>query len=112
MNKKPNILFIMTDQHRFDAIGKVNPLVKTPNIDKLADRGIRFSQVVCNAPICVPSRYSMMLGLYSSQIGVRHNTNMCPSDEDLPIPTLAQRLLDAGYQTGWDWENSLVSPQQ
>ncbi|MBR5752080.1 MAG: sulfatase-like hydrolase/transferase, partial [Clostridia bacterium] len=43
---RPNIVFIMTDQQRFDAMGCVNPLVKTPNIDALAKNGIRFSQAV------------------------------------------------------------------
>lgn len=95
----PNILFLMTDQHRFDAMGSVDPLVKTPNLDRLAARGVRFTQAVCNAPMCVPSRYSMMTGLYPSQVGVRHNAQMIPTDEDLPAPVIAQRLLDAGYQT-------------
>jgi arylsulfatase A-like enzyme len=97
--KGPNILFLMTDQHRFDALGSVIPLVKTPNLDRLASRGVRYSQAVCNAPMCVPSRYSMMTGLYPSQVGVRHNTQMIPTDEGLPVPVIAQRLLEAGYQT-------------
>ena len=97
--KRPNILFLMTDQHRWDAIGCVKPVVQTPNLDALAARGIRFSQAICNAPMCIPSRYSMMLGLYPSQCGVRHNTQMCPTDGDLPLPVLAQRLHDVGYQT-------------
>jgi arylsulfatase A-like enzyme len=97
--KRPNILFLMTDQHRWDALGCVNPLVQTPNLDALAARGVRFSQAICNAPMCIPSRYSLMLGLYPSQSGVRHNTNMCPTDDDLPLPVLAQRLKAAGYQT-------------
>jgi arylsulfatase A-like enzyme len=97
--KRPNILFLMTDQQRWDALGCVNPLVQTPNLDALAARGVRFSQAICSAPMCIPSRYSLMLGLYPSQSGVRHNTNMCPTDDDLPLPVLAQRLGDAGYQT-------------
>jgi arylsulfatase A-like enzyme len=97
--KCPNILFLMADQQRWDALGCVNPLVQTPNLDALAARGVRFSQAICNAPMCIPSRYSLMSGLYPSQIGVRHNTNMCPTDDDLPLPVLAQRLQAAGYQT-------------
>jgi arylsulfatase A-like enzyme len=97
--KRPNILFLMTDQHRWDALGCVNPVVKTPNLDALAARGIRFTQSICNAPLCIPSRYSMMLGLYPSQCGVRHNTQMCPMEKDLPLPVLPQRLHDMGYQT-------------
>ena len=97
--KRPNILFLMTDQQRYDALGCVNPLIRTPTLDALAARGVRFSQAVCNVPICVPSRYSMMTGLYGFQCGVRHNTQMVTSDAGLPVPVLAQRLLDAGYQT-------------
>lgn len=99
MDKRPNILFLQTDQHRWDAMGCVNSIVKTPRLDALAKRGIRFSQAVCNSPMCVPSRYSMMTGLYPSQCGVRHNTQMCEKDEDMAIETIAQRLLDAGYRT-------------
>jgi len=97
--KRPNILFLQTDQHRWDALGCVNPVVKTPNLDALARRGIRFSQAICNNPMCVPSRYSMMTGLYSWQCGVRHNTQMCETDDQMVIATLAERLLAAGYAT-------------
>jgi hypothetical protein len=89
----------MADQYRWDALGGVNRLVKTPNLDSLAARGVRFGRATVNAPMCLPSRYSMMTGLYPSQVGVRHNAQMCPTDADLPAPVLAQRLRDAGYQT-------------
>ena len=95
----PNIIFLMTDQQRWDALGCVDSVVQTPNLDRLADAGIRFNQAVCNNPMCVPSRYSMMTGLYSSQSGLRHNTQMCPTDADLPIPVLPELLHDLGYQT-------------
>jgi arylsulfatase A-like enzyme len=95
----PNILVLMTDQQRWDALGSVNPLVKTPTLDALAARGIRFSQAVCNVPMCVPSRYSLMLGLYPSQSGVRHNSQIIPRDDLLPVPVLPQRLHELGYQT-------------
>ena len=99
MKQRPNILFLQSDQHRWDALGCVNPVVQTPRLDALAKKGIRFAQAICNNPMCVPSRYSMMTGLYSSQCGVRHNTQMCEKDEDMVIETLAQRLLEAGYST-------------
>jgi arylsulfatase A-like enzyme len=89
----------MADQYRWDALGSVNPVVKTPNLDSLAARGVRFTRATVNAPMCMPSRYSMMMGLYPSQVGVRHNAQMCPTDEDLPVPVLAQRLLKSGYET-------------
>ena len=99
MTKRANILFLMTDQQRHDALGCVNRVMRTPTLDALAARGVRFSQAVCNVPMCVPSRYSMMTGLYGFQLGVKHNTQMIVRDADLPVPVLAQRLADAGYQT-------------
>ena len=99
MKRKPNILFLMTDQHRWDCLGCINPIVKTPHLDTLAARGTRFEQAVCNAPMCMPSRYSMMTGLYPSQSGARHNTNLFSRDEDSPTEFLPEMLRKAGYQT-------------
>ncbi len=96
--KRPNIIFLMSDQQRWDCIGKVNPMVKTPALDRIADHGILFDQAVCQGPMCVPSRYSMMLGLYPSQVGVLKNS-MSLSDEQLPCETLPEILRKAGYQT-------------
>jgi arylsulfatase len=95
---RPNIIFLMDDQHRHDALGCVNPLVQTPTIDALAREGLRFDQAACQAPACVPSRYSMMTGLYPSQLGVRTNSDSL-TDQQLPVPTLAQYFERAGYQT-------------
>ena len=64
--ERPNILFLMADQYRWDALGSVNPLVKTPNLDALTTRGVSFSRATVNAPMCLPSRYSLMTGLYPS----------------------------------------------
>ncbi|HOX06097.1 MAG TPA: sulfatase-like hydrolase/transferase [Planctomycetota bacterium] len=97
--KRPNILFLMTDQQRHDALGSANPVYRTPALDRLAARGVRFSQAVCNVPMCVPSRYSMMTGLYGFQCGVKHNAQMVTRDPEMPVPTLAERLRAAGYQT-------------
>jgi arylsulfatase len=98
--KGPNILFLMSDQHRWDALGIHNPIIKTPNLDKLAQDGILFENAFCNAPLCVPSRYSMMTGLYPSQCGIRNNSQQCLSDESLPWAVLPQRLKALGYKTG------------
>ena len=56
--KRPNIIFLMDDQHRWDALGVVNPMVKTPNLDKLARAGVFYREAVCQAPMCTPSRNS------------------------------------------------------
>lgn len=97
--ESPNILFLMTDQHRWDCLGAVNPAVKTPHLDALARRGVLFDQAVCQNPQCIPSRYSFTTGLYPSQVGVRNNNQAIHDDADLPVPTLFQRFRDAGYVT-------------
>jgi len=95
---KPNIIFLMDDQHRWDALGVVNPVLHTPALDRLAEEGVFYDQAVCQAPMCIASRNSMMLGLYPNQIGVLRNEPGIPDDE-LPNRTLAQVFSDAGYQT-------------
>ncbi len=97
-HSKPNIVFLMDDQHRWDALGFVDSKTITPNLDKLANNGIFFDQAVCQAPMCTPSRNSMMFGLYPNQIGVLRNGTGIPDDK-LPAKTLPQLLKEAGYQT-------------
>lgn len=96
--KRPNIIFLMDDQHRWDALGVVNPVVVTPALDRLAREGVHFTQAVCQAPMCVASRYSMMLGLYPNQIGIKRNEPGLPDDK-LPGVPLPRALKDAGYET-------------
>lgn len=97
--KRPNIIFIMDDQHRYDALGIRNQQVLTPTLDSLANSGIFYSQAVCQAPMCVPSRNSIMFGLYPNQTGVFRNTGGGVSDDSLPGKTMAQYFKDAGYET-------------
>lgn len=96
--KRPNIIFIMDDQHRWDALGIVNSQVITPTLDKLAKDGEFFNKAVCQAPMCVPSRNSIMFGLYPNQTGVYRNSGGV-SDSLMPGKTLAQYFKDAGYET-------------
>jgi len=94
----PNIIFLMDDQHRWDALGVENSDVITPTLDRLAVEGVRFNQAVCQAPMCVASRNSMMLGLYPNQTGILRNEPGI-EDEDLPAIPLPQLFRDAGYET-------------
>ena len=94
---RPNIIMIMTDQQRWDALGAVNPLVRTPGIDSLVRNGIFYDQAVCQAPMCVPSRNSLMFGLYPSQTGVRTNRGALLDESRLPGVPLPQLMRDAGY---------------
>ena len=95
---RPNIIFLMDDQHRWDAIGRLDPTIKTPTLDRLSKDGILFDQAVCQAPMCIPSRHSMMLGLYPHQLGVLSNAPGL-RDEQLPCDPLPELLRKVGYQT-------------
>lgn len=95
----PNVLFLMTDQQSWNALGVLNPGVKTPNLDRLAARGIVFDQAVCQAPMCIPSRYSMTTGMYPGQIGVRSNGQTIQDSRDLRWPTMFMQFADAGWRT-------------
>jgi arylsulfatase A-like enzyme len=89
----------MTDQQRWDALGVLNPRIKTPNLDRLAKAGVVYRQATCQAPMCVPSRNSLMFGLYPSQLGIRSNSSHSLGDSLLPFDPLPAQLRRAGYQT-------------
>lgn len=97
MPSQPNILFIISDQHRLDSAGCYgHPIVKTPHLDRLAANGVRFNHAVCQSPLCVTSRASIMTGLYPHTC--RSYTNV---DFELPdLPTLGSVFRSAGYVTG------------
>lgn len=93
---KPNILIIMSDEHDARVSSPYgHPLVDTPAMQRLADRGAVLQNSYCNFPLCVPSRSSFMTGRYASQIGVWDNASSLPPDE----PTWAHRLNALGYDT-------------
>lgn len=96
MPAPPNFLFIMTDQHRADHLGCYgNPLLRTPNIDRLAACGTRFEKFYVANPICMCNRASILTGRMPSLHGVRHN--------GIPLSTDATTFVDllrwAGYRT-------------
>lgn len=94
--ERPNVLLIMTDQHRMDAIGAYgNPVIRTPHLDSLATGGVRFTNCWTQHPVCMPSRASIFTGRYPSSHGVRSNGIRLPAREK----TLAQSLLEQGYST-------------
>jgi arylsulfatase len=81
--QKPNILFILSDQHNAKALGhKSNPDVKTPNLDKLAQEGVRFDNAITQNPICTPSRVSWLSGQYCHNHGYYGLSG--PNPEGLP----------------------------
>ena len=96
MAKRPNFLFIITDQHRADHLGCYgNPIVRTPNIDALALRGTRFSRFYVACPICMPNRATLMTGRMPSLHGVRQNGTPLSVD----ATTFPELLSAAGYST-------------
>jgi choline-sulfatase len=93
---QPNIVLIVSDQHRADWLGCAgNRVVRTPNLDALAAGGVRFTDAYCNAPLCVPSRMSMLAGRQPHRTGVLSNGDSLPSG----MPTFAHALALAGYET-------------
>ena len=92
---KLNILLITTDQQRWDTIACSNPLIQTPNLDRLHKRGIAFSRAYTCNPVCTPARISILTGHYPSKHSCYTIGNSLPND----YPTMAQVLSDNGYFT-------------
>jgi len=94
--RRPNVLFIMTDQQRWDCVGaNGNTIIKTPNLDRLAARGANFTHAFVASPVCVPSRISFFTGRYAHSH--RNRVNYTPLDRSEIL--LQARLKDAGYRT-------------
>ncbi len=94
--QKPNILLLMTDQQRWDAMGCSGGWVQTPNLDRIATEGVRFTNCVTTSPVCVPARLSLATGLYPHNTGVWNNQKHKMAPE---TPTWMQAVRDAGYRT-------------
>ncbi|KAI7012092.1 choline-sulfatase [Hortaea werneckii] len=94
--QKPNILYIMADQLAAPQLKTYNKdsQIKTPNIDKLAEKSVVFDSAYCNSPLCAPSRMSMITGQLPSKIGAYDNASPIPED----TPTYAHYLRNAGYE--------------
>jgi choline-sulfatase len=92
--KPRNLLFIMSDEHSRRVLACYgHGMIKTPNLDRLAARGVRFTDAYCNSPICVPSRPSFHTGRYPHQI--RFWDNGQPYDGS--VPSWAHRVRTAGH---------------
>ena len=71
MANKPNILLILADDHGYgDISAHDGPSIQTPNIDRIADEGVRFTKFYANCSVCSPSRASLMTGRYPDRVGV------------------------------------------
>ena len=96
MSDRPNFLCIVTDQQRADHLGCAgNPVLRTPNIDRIAALGVRFRRAYVNNPLCMPARATLFTGRTPRGHGVR--TNGVPLN--YALPTMADALRQAGYRT-------------
>lgn len=112
--KPRNIVFILTDDHRFDALGFLNTqtFIKTPNLDRMASEGAYLPNAFATTSLCSPSRASILTGLYAHKHGVVDNNN--PVSKELVF--YAQYLQHAGYQTAmigkWHMGGEYDDPQR
>jgi len=97
--ERPNVIYIMLDEWGYyEWSGMGHPILDTPNIDKLAAEGMRFTQLLAGGNVCAPTRSVLMTGLHLGHTSVRTNGGRAP----LPAgePTLASMLKEVGYATG------------
>ncbi len=106
----PNILFILTDQQRWDTCGCYGQsLPVTPQLDEMAREGVRFEYAFTSQPVCGPTRACLQTGRYATETGVHINHRMLPLTER----TIAHHLADAGYETGYigKWHLASTGPE-
>ncbi len=105
-NEQPNILFVMTDQQRFDTIAALgNRHIYTPNLDRLVERGVTFTQAYSTCPVCVAARYTLRTGYQPPTTRIFSNRRSAPvagqpeAMEDRCGPYLARTMQRLGYRT-------------
>ncbi len=114
---KPNLLFIVTDEHSFRTLGCYRELmdkeqaemwgpgnvVETPNLDRIAHNGVTFNRMYCSTPTSTPARAAMFTGFYGVQLCMENNSAKPGDGKYLKadVPTIAQSLQKAGYKTGY-----------
>ena len=94
MEKRPNILMIMADQFRLTTLDGMGDQIPTPNIKRIMDRGLVFTQSCCACPLCTPSRAALATGRYPSRCGVPVHDAVLPPEQ----ATYYQALRKAGYR--------------
>lgn len=114
-HERPNVVVILTDDQACRAIGYNNPVVKTPNLDRLASEGLIFDGAYVASPICAASRASLATGLYPQQHGA---ISLDATGfrrlvvEERRVKTLAQYLGEAGYTTVFCGKSHLGAPRE
>jgi len=97
--ERPNLLFIVTDDQRFDMMGVMNPILLTPYMDRLANDGARFENAFVTTPICAASRASLLTGAYERTH--RFTFGTAPLALDFTDQSYPALLREEGYQTGF-----------
>ena len=109
MSQQPNILLIMADQLMPFLTGAYgHPVVKTPSLDRLVERGARFDAAYTPYPLCAPARAALMAGTYASDFGCYDNAAVMPADQ----LTIAHYLTNAGYETVLSGKMHFIGPDQ
>jgi arylsulfatase A-like enzyme len=114
---RPNFLFILTDDHGYGDVSAYGATdVRTPNIDRIGSEGMLFTTMRANSTVCSPTRAALLTGRYADRVGVpgviRSNPESSWGYFDPKVPTLADELGEAGYQTAiiGKWHLGLESP--
>lgn len=108
--KQPNILFLFSDQQRWDTCGCYGqPLDTTPNLDRMAAEGVRFENAFTCQPVCGPARACLQTGKYAAEVGCHTNHRLLPANEK----TIAHRLAVNGYDTAYigKWHLASCGPR-
>jgi arylsulfatase A-like enzyme len=103
-SRKPNVVLIMTDDVGYGDFGSYGaPDVKTPNVDRLAKEGVRFTDFYANGPVCTPTRTGLITGRYQQRVGLEWALSVSPEDRQRGLPvtgrSLPQLLKANGYST-------------
>ncbi len=96
-SKKPNIIYILTDDQRYDELGIMNPLLDTPHMDSLANEGVHFKNAFVTTALCSPSRATILTGQYANTHGIVDN-NAPIREGTIFFPSYLQK---AGYETAF-----------
>lgn len=108
---KPNIIYILTDDQRYDELGFMNPLLETPNMNSIAENGVHFKNAFVTTALCSPSRATILTGQYANTHGVVDNNAPIPEGTEF----FPKHMQNVGYNTGfvgkWHMGNQSDQPQ-
>jgi arylsulfatase A-like enzyme len=100
-DRPPNVVFVLSDNHRWDALGAMgHPFVKTPHLDRLGREGVHFTNAFCTTPLCSPARASFLTGLYAWRHGVQNHAERSRWDDD-QVTFLELLKRHAGHRTAF-----------